>query len=184
MRRVRCLMDVERFSPYGLRCDVTVWNLGRLFGSATLLLSAAVLAVGSGGARSGTMPDCTPRSLSPAVLTNGASGTIIIFIRLRNSAGHSCFARGRLIFTLRDAKTHRLLRIRGNRHAATVRRPVRAGTHTLFALQWSNYCGPGKPLLLIASLGTRRSVERDNYPGARCDVADAPSQLRVFRLRG
>ena len=177
-------MDYKVFSPYGLRCDVTVSKLGRLFGSATLLLSAAVLAAGSGGARSGTMPDCTPRSLSPAVLTNGASGTIIIFIRLRNAAGHSCFARGRLLFTLRDAKTHRLLRIRGNPHAATVRRPVRAGTHTIFALQWSNYCGPGKPLLLIASLGTRRSVERDNYPGARCDLADAPSHLLLFRLRG
>ena len=88
------------------------------------------------------------------------------------------------MLTLRDAKTHRLLRIRGNPHAATVRRPVRAGTHTIFALQWSNYCGPGKPLLLIASLGTRRSVERDNYPGAPCDSADTPSQLRLFRLRG
>ena len=88
------------------------------------------------------------------------------------------------MLTLRDAKTHRLLRIRGNPYAVTVWRPVRAGTHTIFALQWSNYCGPGKPLLLIASLGTRRGVERDNYPGARCDSADAPSQLRLFRLRG
>jgi hypothetical protein len=155
-----------------------------LFGSATLLLSAAVLAAGSGGARSGTMPDCTPRSLSPAVLTNGASGTIIIYVRLRNSAGHACFANVRLMLTLRDAKTHRLLRIRGNPHAAMVRRTVRAGTHTIFFLQWSNYCGPGKPLLLIESLGRRRSVERDNYPGARCDSADAPSQLRLFHLRG
>jgi hypothetical protein len=184
MRRVPCLMDYEVFSPYGLRYDATVSKLARLFGFAALLLSAVVLAAGSGEARSGTMTDCTPRSLSPAVLTNGAGGTIIIFVRLRNSAGHACFARGRLMLTLRDAKTHRLLRIRGNPHAATVRRPVRAGTHTIVALQWSNYCGPGKPLLLIASLGTRRSVERDNYPGARCDSADTPSQLRLFRLRG
>jgi hypothetical protein len=161
-----------------------VSKLARLFGFTALLLSAVALADGSGGARSATMPDCPPRSLSPAVLTNGASGTIIIFIRLRNSAGHSCFAKGRLMLSLRDAKTHRLLRIRGNPHAGMVRRAVRAGTHTIFALQWSNYCGPGKPLVLIASLGTRRSVERDNYPGARCDLADAPSQLRVFRLRG
>jgi hypothetical protein len=88
------------------------------------------------------------------------------------------------VLALRDAKTHRLLRIRGNPHAVTVRRPVRAGTHTIFALQWSNYCGPGKPLLLIVSLGARRAVERDDYPGARRDSADAPSQLRVFRLNG
>ena len=88
------------------------------------------------------------------------------------------------MITLRDAKTHRLLRVRGNPYAVKVWRPVRAGTHTIFFLQWSNYCGPGKPLLLIASLGTRRSVERDNYPGARCDLADAPSHLLLFRLRG
>jgi hypothetical protein len=182
MRRARCLMDFQLLSRYGLRCDATVSKLSRLFGFVALLLSAVVLAAGYTSARSSPIPDCTPGSLAPALLTNGASGTVIIYVRLRNSAGHACFAKGRPMLALRDAKTHRLLRIRGNPYAVTVWRPVRAGTHTIFALQWSNYCGPGKPLLLIASLGMRHGVERDNYPGARCDSADAPSQLRPFRL--
>jgi hypothetical protein len=139
---------------------------------------------GSGSARSLELPECAARSLAPAVRTNGAGGTILIYAGLRNTGGHACLAGGRLVLSLRDAKTHRLLRIYGNPHATTGLRRLRVGTNNIFTLQWSNYCGPGKPLLLIASLGVRRAVERDHYPGARCESAEAPSQLRLFRLRG
>jgi hypothetical protein len=155
-----------------------------MFGFVGALLAAAALAAGYARARSVQLPGCAARSLAPTVFTNGAGGTVIIYAGLRNTGGHACLTRGRLVLTLRDAKTHVRLRIRGNPHAVTVRRGLRAGTHTIFALQWSNYCGPGKPLLLVASLGSRRAVERDNYPGARCDSRDAPSQLRPFRLPG
>lgn len=149
-----------------------------------LLVAVAANASGSESARSLQLPECAARSLTPAVRTNGAGGTIQIYAGLRNTGGHACLAGGRLVLAIQDAKTHRLLRIRGNPHAKTVLRRLRVGTNNIFTLQWSNYCGPGKPLLLIASLGVRRAVERDHYPGARCESPDAPSQLRIFRLTG
>jgi hypothetical protein len=183
MERNPLLLD-NGISQYGLRCDVTVPGLGRMFSFVGLLLAVAGTAGGSASARSLELPECAPRSLTPTVRTNGAGGTILIYAGLRNTGGHACLAGGRLVLAVRDARTHRLLRIHGNPHATNIRRRLRVGTNNIFTLQWSNYCGPGKPLLLVASLGAQRAVERDHYPGARCETPDAPSQLRLFRLTG
>jgi hypothetical protein len=180
----RCCWVNGNCSRYGLRCDVTVPGLGRMSCFVGLLFAAAVIASGPGSARSLQLPACAARSLTPAVRTNGAGGTILIYAGLRNTGGHACLAGGRLVLALRDARTHRLLRIHGNPHAKTVLRRLRVSTNNIFTLQWSNYCGPGKPLLLVVSFGAQRAVERDHYPGARCESPDAPSQLRLFRLTG
>ncbi len=180
----RCCWVNGNCSRYGLRCDVTVPGLRRMSCFVGLLFAAAVIASGSGSARSPQLPGCAARSVTPAVRTNGAGGAILIYAGLRNTGDHACLAGGRLVLALRDARTHRLLRIHGNPHAKTVLRRLRVGTNNIFTLQWSNYCGPGKPLLLVVSLGAQRAVERDHYPGARCESPDAPSQLRLFRLTG
>ena len=115
---------------------------------------------------------------------NGATGTVLIYVGLRNRSGHACLARGRAVLALRDAKTHTLLHIYANPYARTVRRSLRRGLNNLFTLQWKNYCGPGRPLLLIVSFAGRRAVERDAYPGARCELPDIPSELRLFHVPG
>jgi hypothetical protein len=149
----------------------------------TLALSALVALGASSAGTTGTgdTPACAARALAPAVRTNGAGGTILIYVGLRN-AGHVCSAQGQLLLALRDAKSGRLLRIVGNPHATLLRGRIRAGKHNIFTLQWMNYCGRGKPLVLVATFGGKRAVERSNYPGARCESKAAPSQLRMFRL--
>ena len=148
------------------------------------MFALAVHDRGSAGARSLQLPECAAHSLTPTVRTNGASGTLLIYAGLRNSSGRACVVRGHLVLALRDEKSRRPLRIHGNPHATTVSRRLRSGTNNIFTLQWSNYCGPGKALLIVVNLGARHALERDHYPGARCEFANAPSQLRVFRLAG
>jgi hypothetical protein len=116
---------------------------------------------------------CPTGSLQPTMHTNGAGGTILIYVGVRKTGPRACGARARVTLALRDAKTRRLPRIKGNPH----------GRVTPFTLQWVNYCGPPRPLVIEARLGARRVVERSAYPGARCETADVPSRLTVFRLR-
>jgi hypothetical protein len=154
--------------------------LAASFGTAALM--AAVAATGS--AESLLLPACPAKTTVPAVDTNGSTGTVLIYVGLRNRSGHACLARGRTVLALRDAKTHALLHVYANPYARSVRRSLRRGLNNLFTLQWQNYCGPGRPLLIIASFARRQVVERDTYPGARCELPDVPSELRVFRLPG
>jgi hypothetical protein len=118
------------------------------------------------------------------VATNGAGGTIQIYVGLRNRGRHACLVRGRATLALRDAGTHALLHIYGNPYTRSVQRSVRLGRNNLFTLQWQNYCGPGRPLLIIASFGRRQAVEHDAYPGARCELPDVPSELTLFHPPG
>ena len=149
---------------------------------STAVLMATVAATGP--AESIVLPACAAKTTVPAVDTNGASGTILIYVGLRNRSRHACLARGRAVLALRDAKTHALLHIYANPYARTVRRSLRRGLNNLFALQWKNYCGPGRPLLIIATFARRQAVQRDAYPGARCELPDVPSELRLFHLPG
>ena len=105
-----------------------------------------------------------------------------MYATIWNRSGHACTARGRMVVSLRDAKTRRLLRIVGNPHAKSIRARLRLGRNNVFTLEWENYCGPGRPMLFEASFGARRDVQRSNYPGARCESARSPSRLRLFRL--
>jgi hypothetical protein len=151
-----------------------------LFSTAALLAAVAA----TGPAESIVLPACAAKTTVPAVDTNGATGTVLIYVGLRNRAGHACLARGRAVLALRDAKTHALLHIYANPYSRTVRRSLHRGLNNLFTLQWKNYCGPGRPLLVIASFAGRQALERDAYPGARCELPDVPSELRLFRLPG
>jgi len=162
-----------------------------MLGLAGLLLAAwlgtavSTFAIaGTQPERSSRLPTCSAKRTVPAVDTNGATGTVLIYVGLRNRSGHACLARGRAVLALRDAKTHTLLHIYANPYARTVRRSLRRGLNNLFTLQWKNYCGPGRPLLLIVSFAGRRAVERDAYPGARCELPDIPSELRLFHVPG
>jgi Protein of unknown function (DUF4232) len=128
-------------------------------------------------------PACRARDLEPHVDTNGASGTIIVYATLRNRSGRACTVRGRMVVSLRDAKTRRPLRIIGNPHSKLVRGRLRAGRNNIFWLQWENYCGPGKPMFFEATFGKRHDIQRSRYPGARCETRSAPSRLRLFRIR-
>ena len=166
-------------------------TFGRTFGPAALLLAAWLGAVVLPAAVAGTrptqsirLPACAAKTTLPAVDTNGATGTVLIYVGLRNRSGHACLARGRAVLALRDAKTHVLLHVYANPYARSVRRSLRGGLNNLFTLQWQNYCGPGRPLLIIASFARRQAVERDLYPGARCELPDVPSELRLFHLPG
>ena len=147
---------------------------------STAVLMAAVAATGP--AESIVLPACAAKTTAPAVDTNSATGTVLIYVGLRNRSGHACRARGRATLALRDAKTHALLHIYANPYARMVRRSLRRGLNNLFTLQWKNYCGPGRPLLIVASFARRQAVERDAYPGARCELPDVPSELRLFHL--
>jgi hypothetical protein len=152
-----------------------------MFGVAVLLVALGWLAPPAGG--TSRLAPCKLGALAPSVRTNGAGGTILVYVGLRNTSGRACAARARVTLALQDARTRRLLRIEGNPHSQTIRGRLRAGNRHLFTMQWSNYCGAPRPLVFEATLGSRRAVERSNYPGARCETADVPSRLRVFRLR-
>jgi hypothetical protein len=143
---------------------------------------AAVAATGP--AESILLPACGVKTTVPAVDSNGATGTVLIYVGLRNRAGRACLARGRAALALRDARTHALLRIYNNPYSRTVRRSLHRGLNNLFTLQWRNYCGPSRPLLVIASFAGRQARERDSYPGARCELPDVTSELRLFHLPG
>ena len=150
-------------------------------------LSAAVLTTAVAAtepAQSIRLPACAAKTTVPTIGTNVATGTVLIYVGLRNRSGHACLARGRAVLALRDAKTHVLLHIYANPYARTVRKTLRRGLNNLFTLQWKNYCGPGRPLLLIVSFARRQAVERDSYPGARCELPDVPSELRLFHPPG
>jgi hypothetical protein len=149
---------------------------------STAVLLAAVAATGP--AESIVLPTCVAKTTVPAVDTNGATGTVLIYVGLRNRSGHACLARGRATLALRDAETHALVHVYANPYTRTVRRSLRRGVNNLFTLQWKNYCGPGRPLLIVASFARRQAVERDAYPGARCELPDVPSELRLFHLPG
>jgi hypothetical protein len=160
-----------------------------MFALAGLLLAAWLGAVALTSAVAGTrpahsvrLPACAAKTTVPAVDTNGATGTVLIYVGLRNRSGHACLARGRAALALRDAKTRVLLHIYANPYARPVRRSLRRGLNNLFTLQWKNYCGPGRPLLIVASFARRQAVRRDAYPGARCELPDVASELRLFHL--
>jgi hypothetical protein len=106
---------------------------------------------------------------------------VIIYLGIRNT-GRACLAEGSYAFALRDKRTRRALRVVGNPRLLTVRLELRTGSNRVTALQWENYCGPGRPLILEARFGIRVATETDNYPGARCDAKAQPSRLTVFRL--
>jgi Protein of unknown function (DUF4232) len=125
---------------------------------------------------------CPSGTVKPTLITNGAGGTIVVSVSLRNTSGHSCVARGRVVLAIRDAQTRRLLDVVGNPHRKAIDRSLRPGKTLTFALQWLNYCGPGRPVVLEATWGSKRAAERAGYPGARCDSSSAPSRLRPFRL--
>jgi hypothetical protein len=191
---------------YYLRSDGTVSDSGRI-GVVVALFAvavvAAVLAAAGGAATSTTrvagatrapattrtaathsLSACAARALVVTVATNGASGKIQIYVGLRNRGRHACVVRGRATLALRDAETNRLLHVYGNPYARAVQRSLRRGPNTLFTLQWQNYCGPERPLLIVASFGKRQAVEHDDYPGARCELPDVPSELNLFHRPG
>jgi hypothetical protein len=156
-----------------------------------LLLSALLgttlsMAAGAttGPAESTPLPACAAKTTVPALDSNGASGTIFFYVGLRNRSRHACLARGRAVLALRDAKTRALLHIDGNPYSRTVRRSLHRGLNNLFTLQWRNYCGPGRPLLVIATYASHQAVERDSYPGAACRLPDVPSELELFHPPG
>jgi hypothetical protein len=168
---------------YSLRCDATVSPLGRILVGAVLGAAALATAlVTTGRAETTVVPACATRSLVVTVSTNGAGGKELIYIGLRNRGGRACFARASATLALRDATTHVLLHVYGNPYMRSVRRTLRKGANTLFTLQWQNYCGPDRPLLVVATFGRRRAVEHDSNPGARCDLPDVPSQLLLVHL--
>jgi hypothetical protein len=152
--------------------------LAVLFSTAVLMAAVAE----TDPAESIVLPACAAKTTAPAVDTNGATGTVLIYVGLRNRSGHACRARGRATLALRDAKTHALLHIYANPYARTVRRSLRRGLNNLFTMQWKNYCGPGRPLLIVASFARRQAVEREAYAGARCELPDVPSELRLVHL--
>ena len=117
----------------------------------------------------------------PSVATNGASGRIYIFATLWNRSRRSCTVTGRVSASLVDVSTRHLLSVVGNPHTKAVRARLRPGRNPVFALEWENYCGPGRPMLFVVRFGRRRAIERSNYPGARCDTIALPSRLRLFR---
>ena len=130
---------------------------------------------------------CSAAQIVPQVLTNGASGRIYVYAILRNRSHNVCTVRARVTVTLLDARTRRRLQVAGNPYTRVVRarlRPgrLRPGRHTVFMLEWENYCGAGRPMLFVVRVGPRRAVERSHYPGARCETPSAPSRLRLFRL--
>lgn len=157
-----------------------------MLGVVGSLGSLAVLSASGGaalGARTGDgLPVCAARSLQPKLYTNGAGGTIIIYANLRNADRRACLGSGRVTIALRDAKTRRLLRVVGNPHTKRLHGRLHPGENNLFALQWRNYCGPGKPMVFEESFGIQRVIERSHYPGARCETSATPSTLRLFRL--
>ena len=139
-----------------------------------VLLLLAVVCCAAAGARAASTTPC-----SVTVDENGAGGSVYIYVTIT-----SCRVAGRATLTLRDAKTRRLLKIRGNPISGSVQlRTFRHGRAVL-AFVWQNYCGPGRPLLVQARFATRLALERDRYPGARCDVRSQPSTIRPFRLPG
>jgi hypothetical protein len=146
-----------------------------------LLLTPAATA---GNSTTKALPRCATRAIVVTVSTNGAGGTVQIYVGLRNRGRHACFVRGRATLALRDAATHALLHVYRNPYTRATKRPLRRGLNILFALQWQNYCGPGRPLLIIASFGRRQAVEHDAYPGARCELPDVQSELSVFHVPG
>jgi hypothetical protein len=177
-----CAPAQAGFPRYRLLCDVSLSGLRLICASAGSLIAVVALAAVPGASASAPVPDCATTALAPTVRTNGAGGTIIIYAGLRNTSGRACFVRGRVLLALRDARTHRLLRIAGNPHAERLHDRLHRGYNTVFALQWSNYCGPGRPLILVVSFGRKQASERDSYPGARCESPAVPSTLRLFRL--
>ncbi len=152
-----------------------------MFGVVGLLVVVGALAATASGT-SGAIPTCTAKSLEAKVDTNGATGKILIYVTLWNVGGRACLAQGHMLLSLHDAKTHKLLRVLGNPHGRRVDGRLRAGRNNMFTLQWSNDCGPGRPMLFEARFGKRRATERSNYPGARCDEKSQPSRLELFRL--
>jgi hypothetical protein len=192
--------NVATGSPeYCLRCDATVSRLGRILVGASLGASlgaaqSAALAVAlgvaallttpitAGQAATTAVPACATRSLVVTVSSNGAGGKELIYVGLRNRGGRMCSTGGRVTLALRDATTHALLHVYGNPYVRVVRRTLRRGANTLVTLQWQNYCGPERPLLVVATFGRRRAVEHDSNPGARCELPDVHSQLLLVHL--
>jgi hypothetical protein len=144
----------------------------------------AALPAASGDAATHGLPACSTRALVVTVATNGAGGKVQIYVGLRNRGRHACAVRGDAHLALRDAASNTLLHVYRNPYTRTVRTSLRRGPNNLLALEWQNYCGPGRPLLIVATFGRRRAVEHDAYPGARCELPDVPSELRPFRLPG
>jgi Protein of unknown function (DUF4232) len=170
-----------------------MWNVAGAVGVvAAAVLAAGSLAAGSAGAGSAgagsadtyALTACATRALVVTVATNGAGGTVQIYVGLRNRGRRPCAVRGRASLRLRDARTHALLHVYRNPYTKTVRSSLRRGPNTLFTLQWQNYCGPGRPLLIVAAFGRRRAIERDPYPGARCELPDVQSELILLHPPG
>ena len=157
---------------------------GVLLASGVAATGMTATVAGAEQARPTRLPACVATWTAPAVSTNGATGTVLIYVGLRNRGRHACLARGRAVLALRDARTHALLHIYANPYARMVSRSFHRGLNNLFTLQWKNYCGPGRPLLIIASFGKRQAIERDSYPGAACRLPDVPSELRLVHLPG
>jgi hypothetical protein len=101
---------------------------------------------------------------------------------LWNRSRRACTVVGRVTASLVDVDTRNLLAVVGNPHAKAVRMRLRPGRNNVFALEWENYCGPGRPMLFVVRFDRRRAVQRSNYPGARCETMALPSRLRPFRL--
>jgi hypothetical protein len=148
-----------------------------------LAIVGTALAAGATHVDAAPIARCPARHVDLGLATNGATGAILVSVSLWNASGHACAARGRVVFAVRDARTRRILDIVGNPHAKVVDRTIRTGETPMFTLRWSNYCGPGRPVLLEASFGAKRADQRDAYPGARCDTPASPSRLRLFHHR-
>jgi hypothetical protein len=146
--------------------------------------TAAKRSAATARAATHSVPACATRALVITVATNGAGGKVLIFVGLRNRGRRACAVRGRASLALRDADTHAVLHVYGNPYTRTVRSSLRRGPNTLFTLQWQNYCGPPRPLLVVASFGRRQAIEHDATPGARCELPDVPSQLLLFHSSG
>jgi hypothetical protein len=149
---------------------------------AAIVVVAALAATAQ--ARPSVLLVCAKRAIVLTVSSNGASGRVQIYVGLRNRGRHACLVQGRAGLALRDAATHGLLHVYGNPYTRALQRSLRRGPNMLFTLQWQNYCGPGRPLLVVASFGRRQAVEHDAYPGARCELPDVPSELSLFHRPG
>ena len=155
--------------------------------SATLfcfVLAADLLGATAGATATPALAPCRARDYVVRVDENGATGSIFIYVSVRKTGSSPCRATGRASLALRDAKTRRLLRIRGNPWSRTLKPSTFTHSRAQLTFVWRNYCGPGRPLLVEARFGAHQAVERDHYPGARCDVPSRPSTLTPFRLPG
>jgi Protein of unknown function (DUF4232) len=150
-------------------------------------------------------PPCRASHLAAKLDLNGATGSLVLFVTLRNVGPASCSLRGRPAVALEGknaAAAHWVTKPMATAFAepASVRARLRAlhpGETAIVSIWWSNWCGPGSQpasgpgpppddlLLTLPVSGDPVRLATSNAP--RCDDPTAPSILAVqpfaFRQR-